>query len=800
MHPASPFVRGWVALAAIGFFFGRDTFERLLQGGPLVDEQFAGRAPWLLLGGGAVLLLTVLGYILTWYFTRYQVAEGYVRVNTGFLFRQQRQARLDRVQAIDIVQPLLARIFGLAELKFEVADAGESAVRLAYLRMDEARQLRATILARAAGAAHGPDSPEAARRRPEHAGADRAAVAPGRVAAAERAERRRACCGGVASVVLSALTENRAFYLYLIPAALGLVAAYWAMFNKGYNFTAAISPDGIRLRYGLLDTQAQTLPPGRIQALRVSQPPLWRIFGWYRMQVNVAGYGAAGSNGEGVGPHHAAARRNASPTCWPCSPWSCPTPGPRTLTASSPRACAGWRTRRRRAGTGGPDSDGGFVTTPRRARLLAPLGWRRNGFAATDTALLIRSGRWWRHLVVVPHQRTQSMALQQGPLARRFRVADLVLHTTAGPVSPRLDPGRPGRRPGPVRGAVRPRPGRPETADQRTLAGAGSSGLADPRTRSPRTARSPRPPPTGRPAAWLSQDASASESSAPARSAPSWARRCARAEHAVIGVSAVSDASRERAETLLPGVPVLEVQDIVERAELVLLAVPDDALGPLVEGLAKLGAWQPGQLVAHTSGRFGVGILHPVRAAGAVPLALHPAMTFTGMSLDLTRLLDCTFGVTADAAMLPIAQALVVEMGAEPVAIAEADRVLYHAALAHGSNHLVTLVAQASQLLREVGVDAPERMLGPLLRATLENALASGESALTGPVARGDVGTVAAHAEALREHDGGAGGDILEAYLAMARATARRAGRRGLLGPEQLDGIRQALDGQARTA
>ena len=261
------------------------------------------------------------------------------------------------------------------------------------------------------------------------------------------------------------------------------------------------------------------------------------------------------------------------------------------------------------------------------------------------------------------------------------------------------------------------------------------------------------------------------------------------AEHAVVGVSAVSDASRERAETLLPGVPVLDVQDIVERAELVLLAVPDDALGPLVDGLAKLGAWQPGQLVAHTSGRFGVGILHPVRAAGAVPLALHPAMTFTGMSLDLTRLLDCTFGVTADAAMLPIAQALVVEMGAEPVAIAEADRTLYHAALAHGSNHLVTLVAQASQLLREVGVEAPERMLGPLLRATLENALASGESALTGPVARGDVGTVAAHAEALREHDGGSGGDILEAYLAMARATARRAGRRGLLKPDQLDGI-----------
>lgn len=266
------------------------------------------------------------------------------------------------------------------------------------------------------------------------------------------------------------------------------------------------------------------------------------------------------------------------------------------------------------------------------------------------------------------------------------------------------------------------------------------------------------------------------------------------AEHAIVGVSAVSEASLERAASLLPGVPVMAVEDIVERSELVILAVPDDALEGLVDGLAKLGAWQPGQLVAHTSGRFGVGVLRPVRAAGAIPLALHPAMTFTGMSLDLTRLPDCTFGVTADAAMLPIAQALVVEMGAEPVAIAEADRVLYHAALAHGSNHLVTLVAQASELLRTVGVEEPGRMLGPLLRATLENALASGESALTGPVARGDAGTVAAHTEALAEFDDGGSGDVLQAYRAMAEATARRAEARGLLKPAQAAAVREALE------
>ncbi len=444
VHPASPFVRGWVALAAIVFFFFRDTFERMLQGGPLVDEQLAGRAPWLLFGGGVLLLLTGAGYILSWYFTRYQVAEGYVRINTGFLFKQQRQARLDRVQAIDIVQPLLARIFGLAELKFEVADAGESAVRLAYLRMDEARQLRATILARAAGVVPDPAQPgAAAAEAPEHAVLT---VPPGRLIGSLVLSEQSVVVvvGGLASVVLSAATENRSFYLFLIPAVLGMVAAYWNSLNRGYNFTAAISPDGIRLRYGLLDTQAQTLPPGRIQALRVSQPPLWRVLGWYRIQVNVAGYGAAGGNGE-ASSRTTLLPVGTFPDVLTMLSLVLPDPGTpdpvRIFTAGvnglAP-AVSGEETADAAGAPGSGTDDGGFVTTPRRARLLAPLGWRRNGFTATDTALLIRSGRWWRHLVVVPHQRTQSMALEQGPLARRFRVADLVLHTTAGPVSPRL--------------------------------------------------------------------------------------------------------------------------------------------------------------------------------------------------------------------------------------------------------------------------------------------------------------------------------------------------------------------------
>ncbi|MEX5270984.1 Rossmann-like and DUF2520 domain-containing protein [Kocuria sabuli] len=267
------------------------------------------------------------------------------------------------------------------------------------------------------------------------------------------------------------------------------------------------------------------------------------------------------------------------------------------------------------------------------------------------------------------------------------------------------------------------------------------------------------------------------------------------AGHAVVGVSAVSEASRDRAETLLPDVPVLDVPAVLERAELVLLAVPDDELPGLVQGLADARLWQPGQLVVHTAGRWGTGVLDPARRLGAIPLAVHPAMTFTGMSLDLARLSDCSFGITAPAPVLPIAQALVVEMGAEPVVVAEADRPLYHAALAHGANHLMTLTGQSVQVLRDIGVEHPDRMLGPLLRATLDNALASGESALTGPVARGDAGTVAAHRGALDEYaHGHQGDDVLLAYLDLARVTARRALDRGLLDRPRYEAVLAALD------
>lgn len=265
------------------------------------------------------------------------------------------------------------------------------------------------------------------------------------------------------------------------------------------------------------------------------------------------------------------------------------------------------------------------------------------------------------------------------------------------------------------------------------------------------------------------------------------------AGHEVVAVSAVSEESVERAEMLLPGVPVAPVPEVVEAAQLVLLAVPDDALADLVAGLHATGTWRPGQLVAHTSGRHGLAPFAPV-AADLLPMAIHPAMTFTGTSLDLARLSECCFGITTPQALRPVAEALVVEMGGEPVWVAEEARGRYHAALAHGSNHMVTLVAQAMEILRSAGIEPADRVLRPLLQASLDNALSSGDAALTGPVARGDAGTVAAHLDELA----GLAEDIRPAYLAQARATALRAERAGRLRPDAARAVLTVLDEETR--
>ena len=259
-----------------------------------------------------------------------------------------------------------------------------------------------------------------------------------------------------------------------------------------------------------------------------------------------------------------------------------------------------------------------------------------------------------------------------------------------------------------------------------------------------------------------------------------------RADHVVVACSAISSASRRLAERRLPDTPVLAVPDVADRAELLLLTVPDSELSGLVNGLAATGAVRRGTIVAHTSGANGVALLAPLVAHGCIPLAIHPAMTFTGADEDIARLAETCFGITAaDEIGYAIAQSLVLEIGGEPFGVREEDRTLYHAALAHGSNHVVTLIADALMALRaalsgqgllgqELVADAPgglaERIIGPLARAALENTLQRGQAALTGPVARGDAAAVIAHLAALDEVNP----ELAQAYCADSLRTAQR--------------------------
>lgn len=258
----------------------------------------------------------------------------------------------------------------------------------------------------------------------------------------------------------------------------------------------------------------------------------------------------------------------------------------------------------------------------------------------------------------------------------------------------------------------------------------------------------------------------------------------AAAGHTVVGASGVSRDSVRRAAELLPGVPLLPPDEVVRRADLVLLAIPDDVLAGTVRGLVAVDAVRAGQIVVHTSGAHGVDVLRPASSEGALPLALHPAMTFTGRPEDLQRIPACSFAVTADAddeVAWSVGEALVVEMGADPVRVPQSARPLYHAALAHGANHLITLVTECVDLLRTAGIDNAERLVAPLLSAALDNALRHGDRALTGPVARGDVGTLRVHLRVLGE----AAPDVLPGYRALALRTAERAEAAGLLSGAQ---------------
>ncbi len=262
------------------------------------------------------------------------------------------------------------------------------------------------------------------------------------------------------------------------------------------------------------------------------------------------------------------------------------------------------------------------------------------------------------------------------------------------------------------------------------------------------------------------------------------------AGHHVVSAAGESDASRRRIAALLPGTATEKPTVVARTCNLLLLTVPDDMLANVVAMLSASGAIRPGQYVVHTSGRHGLAVLDAATAVGAHAIALHPAMTFTGTAVDLDRLTGCVFGLTAAPAERALAESLVADLGGRPMWVPEEMRTLYHAGLAHGANHLVTLVTEAMEILTAAGADDPAGTLRPLLNAALDNALDQGDAALTGPIVRGDVNTVRAHLADIAAN----APQTLPSYVAMARATLDRVVTDGRLLPIRAASMRDVLD------
>ena len=422
LHKVTPVLKGWKVIAVALVVLGQQRGDDLITGG-----DAPGRIE-ILITVGVLAVLAVAASLwayLSWRMTRYRVGTDIVQLHSGVLFRQQRQARLDRLQAVDVVQPLLGRIFGLSELKLR----GRRRRRVRRQALLPARLRRPAPAWRPA---------RAGRRRGVRgrrgAGGPRGRARPG---SPGRLVGSLALSGGTIGAVIGLVALVVASFFQpavlfgALPVVLGTVSGYWSQFTGGFGFRVAASPDGLRLRHGLLETRAQTVPPGRVQAVQLTQGLLWRRRDWWKVQVNVAGYGvgADGQDKETV-LLPVATRGEAYRVLSVVLP-DLGHPDPLRLLEAGLVGSSG-------AGDGEVD-DAGYVGAPRRARWLDPWAWRRHGVAVTDRALVLRSGRWGRRLVLVPHERTQSLGLAQGPVQRRLGVASVVAHSTPGPVSPRVD-------------------------------------------------------------------------------------------------------------------------------------------------------------------------------------------------------------------------------------------------------------------------------------------------------------------------------------------------------------------------
>ncbi|GGH64232.1 PH domain-containing protein [Rothia aerolata] len=432
-HVLSPLVNAWLVIFVALFSFGREFIENSRQSldyltsapelaGPLSWVSSLG-ALWLPVSLLLLFALILLPFYIGWWFYSFAVGENHVYVKSGVLNKTQRQVRLDRVQSIDINRSLLPRLLGLAELKFDVADGSDSALAVKYLSNSQAHSLRADLLSQV--------------RALKSDVQDDAAAASSPVPSADESEEEQ-----IVRVPIARLLASMALNLWNIFALLvivtvavismvtgasitgalfanfavvaGFVSAVWKRFNTGYNFRLSTGPDGLKTRFGFADTQTQTVPQGRIQSLRVEQPFLWRIFGWYRVQVSLAGKEAGESVFAGE---------------------LLPVGTREEIRRVLPQVLAAELTDVLLVGMDGAGQAGGFVTSPDRAKLFDPLTWQRNGFALLPEVLLARSGRLTRNLAVVPHAKIQALTCDQGPWARRRGLANLTVETAGGGVA-----------------------------------------------------------------------------------------------------------------------------------------------------------------------------------------------------------------------------------------------------------------------------------------------------------------------------------------------------------------------------
>jgi putative membrane protein len=394
LHPLSPLVRGGRATIGIAI---------ILAPAVLTGRGFSNEYPQL----GVVGVIVALGFV-SWLVTRWRIHEDDLQIETGLLRRRSTRFPLAQLQAIDIVQPGLARLFKVAELRLRMGGASGATARLAYVPQREAEPLRKQLLELARG------------ERGEQAGAETDAEAG--VALAPPPENVLATVASpllAASILLSdvglfaeALLVGLAVtYFVSSAAATGIVTGgfvwivssftiVWRRFNQEYRLTVAHSSDGLHVRGGLVALTAETIRPGRVQAVRLVEPLLWRALGWCRLEVDVAGR----QRGKGEG----AAQRRSLRTVLPV--------GSRALAEELLDVLV-------------PDRPRELSPAPRRARWKSPLRYSWLGWARNETCVVTRSGRLQRVTSWVPLQKAQSFRRVQGPIQRRLALASIHVDT-----------------------------------------------------------------------------------------------------------------------------------------------------------------------------------------------------------------------------------------------------------------------------------------------------------------------------------------------------------------------------------